>query len=634
MSTGNSKSVGAGWALVISLALVPLVRSSVALQEYLLPRTLFFSLWIIAGAGYLLSRKKEEGALPTPALIWVGLFLWFLLGLGTIYSKPEWWFTSMRYGLYGGILITFIGLFRTQLIRYEDFAKGMSLYAIVGGLMALGAWSNSSEVYEAYAPFGHKNFTSAALLVALLSSLYVYQAKIKTWNWIALAGIVISTLVIILLRTRGVWLAAIISSGFLVFANRYLRPKGYNEQVIPTKYLSIGIGALLIGIIAMIAMPKNQEKIFDSANVEFRLKYWDSSIQMIGESPLYGVGAGQWKLNFPKYGLQGTNTRVSNGETTILRPHNDILWMFSEGGLVGGLLFLSFFATTLYLGTIRLVRSSNVPERMSVMSAMAIIISMQVYGLAEFPIERVSISVPVFIAAAWILSESKSKLSNKWVSGGFAIIVGLLVAQNSMNRLGVQPELRDILDGNERQNPSMIIQAYDKHDLDVIDVDLYGNPLPYFNGLARFAAGQQSNGRGLLREAKESFDYALELHPWHLATYNQYGNWYKTQGDYEQALIKYEEGITISPYSIELRLNKAEIRLLQNKPDGCVDILLNFVGQDEHPKYQRLSVQALRKVKGNGPNVEVNDFVLQTDIASLNDRQLFMAFIRYRNSLK
>lgn len=631
MSTETAKPTTAGWVLVALLAITPLVKSSVDLEGYLLPRTLFFGLITIAAGALLLFQKKGNYSIPAPALVWLALFAWFLLGLGTIYSAPEWWFTTLRFGLYGGFLIAFISLFRSKTITYSDFGKGMSIFAIIGGLMALGAFANAKDVYEAVAPFGHKNFTSAALLISLLASLQVYQSKIKNWNFIAIAGIVIATLAIILLRTRGVWIAAILSSATLVICNRFLKPKELSEGVIPTKYLGIAIGILLVGIIAVVSMPQNKGQVFDNANVEFRFKYWQSSLEMVAEEPLTGVGAGQWKINFPKYGLDGTNTRVSNGETAILRPHNDILWMMSEGGIPGALLFIGFFSSVIFIGVSKLMKTSNLNERMSIMSALAIIVAMLTYGLGEFPIERVSISIPTFIAAAWILKDSKSLTSSKWIASGIVLIIGVLVTHNAAQRLGVQQEIQEIEEGNNRQDPGMIIRAYQRHDMDVIDIDAYANPIPYFNGLATMVTGNQTNSNNLIREARESFDYSLELHPWHVATYNQYGNWYKAKKQYQEALDLYEKGLAISPFNIELRLNRAEIKLLTNNPAGCARHLLYMIGQDDLPKYRRLVVQSLRQIKTQGLHDAINDFMLETDVTSMNDRQLFMAFIRYRD---
>ena len=60
------------------------------------------------------------------------------------------------------------------------------------------------------------------------------------------------------------------------------------------------------------------------------------------------------KRIFPKYSLE--NTIGQKGDKFVQRPHSDFLWFFAEGGILAGLLYMSFFffllrkAFSLYLG--------------------------------------------------------------------------------------------------------------------------------------------------------------------------------------------------------------------------------------------------------------------------------------------
>ena len=75
-----------------------------------------------------------------------------------------------------------------------------------------------------------------------------------------------------------------------------------------------------------------QKRLMDPANLQIRQIFWDHSFQMQAEYPLAGVGPGQWRIHFPKYGLEGMNPSVAEGVTSEVRPHNDFIWVLSELG--------------------------------------------------------------------------------------------------------------------------------------------------------------------------------------------------------------------------------------------------------------------------------------------------------------
>lgn len=620
----------AGWILILVLAITPFVSSKALQEQFLLPRTILWSLAICALGVSLLARRKGAVSVPYLSLAWGGVILWLALGYSSALSHPEWLLTTSRMLLYGATLWGATFAFRRNLISYRDLSRGLSLLGIIGGLFALGAWSQANDVYEVFKPFGHKNFISAALLIALLGSLPSVRDTDRLWKVFGIASVAIATVTIILLRTRGIWIASILASVFLLLASMVFKPKDLKTTIIPVKYIALGFGLLIIGIVAVVSQPSVEEKVLDSANIDFRFKYWNHSVKMFEEEPVMGVGAGQWRFHFPKYGLEGTNTRVSNGETAIIRPHNDFLWMLAEGGLPAFIFYLTFWIGVLVSGIRKLMKENGESNRVFLMSAMAVVIAFLAYAMGEFPIERVDIAIPVFMAAAYIIRNDRGRSLPGIGVYAIVTLLSVITLYTSVRRYGQEPFVSEINEGNDRQQPQAIIQAYDQVNLDVVDVDQFANPLPYFNGLSNLFAGQQAGNTQMINEAKQSFEDALAIHPWHVATYNQYGNWYKYQNRYDEALNYYDQGLKISPLNIDLRLNKAEAHLLKGNADGCALILLNFIGQEENPKYQRLVVQSLRKIEGESRNTSVNDFLMQTDITSMNDGQLLNAFIRFR----
>lgn len=635
MSSQN-KSRPIGIIAIILIAIVPLITNKELNEYFLVPRTVHWSVVsVIALIGAILLKGPKSVKMPWPLALWTVFTLFCFAGMGNALSSGEWWLTFSRYGLYLSATIAAIHLFRENKLNFDDVAKGLVLFGLIGSIIALSDLSRANDVYDVFKPFGHKNFTSAALLVSLLASLRIVQSKQKPWSYLGIAAIVLSTIVIILLRTRGVWIASIMASIVLLLGTRVFRPADLKTSVVPVKYIGIGFAVLVIGIIAVISQPKVEEAIFDSANVDFRLTYWDHSIQMFEEEPITGVGAGQWKFHFPKYGLENTNTRVSNGETAVVRPHNDYLWILSENGIMGLLLYVGFWGWTILIGVQRLRVTEGTDQRMRLISALSILTAFLTYALGEFPIERVDIAIPVFLAAGFILSEAKGFKIGTKLFLGLGLIFALNSAYRAFTRMSNEVHVHNINEGNDRQDILQITTAFEKVDLDVVNADLYANPLPYFQGLATMASASNRQGQfdpNRMQEARAYFDDALKIHPYHVATYNQYGNWFKYQDRLDEAMEMYQKGLDISPYNTELRLNHAEVLLRQKNADGAALLLYNLKIDDGNGKYNSLVVESLRKLRTGSKHDVINDFLNQVDVRSIPDNQLVLSFNRYKNT--
>lgn len=71
---------------------------------------------------------------------------------------------------------------------------------------------------------------------------------------------------------------------------------------------------------------------------EMRIAMWESTIQMILDHPLLGIGGGAYSLVYPIY-----DTYIVDGSVTLVHAHNIYLNYLAEIGIVGGCAFLVFF---------------------------------------------------------------------------------------------------------------------------------------------------------------------------------------------------------------------------------------------------------------------------------------------------
>ena len=196
--------------------------------------------------------------------------------------------------------------------------------------------------------------------------------------WMQRISVGLAILCILLLRTRGVWLGAFAMTAVAV---AYYTLKG-NAQRRSIGLLAMGV--ISIGIVVAI-FAAGSEKIFNSDTIQSRLHYWNASWEMFMDQPVSGVGGGQWKIEYPGTGLKGTNESVMSGQTSILRPHNDLLWMLSETGIAGAILFLAL----LVLGFTKTIRHDG-----GLFFSLTIV-GFTVYGFGEFPLERATMLLPL-----------------------------------------------------------------------------------------------------------------------------------------------------------------------------------------------------------------------------------------------
>lgn len=637
MSQNSRATSTLGWILIIAFGLTPVIKHTGLTEHFLLIRSLVWSVLLTSAGIFTFTKNKAETKVPVLSLLWIAFTAWMTLTgfIAEIYSSPEWLLTSSRFALYGSVLLIGSVAIQRNLVTFRDFSRAMVLYGIVGGALGLGAYLQAEDLLLIAAPFGHKNFLSAAMLLSAAGSLYSLWDSDKRWKNGASLSLVLSLLLIVLLKTRGVWIGTFAATIFLLIGVIVFRVKDAKSTLIPTKTIGIIFGLILMGLVGVSGLSKTKETVVASDNIELRFTYWSHSMKMLADHPLEGVGAGQWKINFPKYGLAHTNTRVANGETAMLRPHNDYVWMLAEGGAIGGLLYILFFGGVIVVGILQLKNSQDREEHKILLSSIALFIGFSAYAMGEFPIERVDLAIPAMLAAAFIIQGSKSISLKAPLANGLLILLAIFSTYVVGRRFPQELKVSIINIGNDNQDPVKILNTYKDINLDIVDVDYVANPLPYFVGLSNsVSATMRGNDARLFAEAEAAFKQSLEIHPWHVATYSQYGKMYFYQKKYDKALEMYNKGLAISPFNINLRLDKATVIMEKGNPQGCALMLLSFVGQDENPKYQRLVVTSLRRIQNGSDNAEIQRFLSSVNVSQLNDPQLFNEFIRYRDKVK
>jgi len=276
----------------------------------------------------LVSKNKKEIRNYLVKVIPWWIVIEAFLGLAQIVKGGSlngfWWWLGERKFTYGGIGIAQFRIFDYAWIRaYGTFSHPNSLAGFL--LLAWWWWRSNLPPTPFFDKTGVKNF--------LLKRVFYWIV-----NWSAVMGIFLS-------GSRVVW---VVTAGMLIgeeiLKSRKIKGKGtiatvpynpynshnpYNSYKLLIAKLLLGIGVVLIimGVISVNYRISDFVGGWDINSLEKRKALALSAIKMIKESPLFGIGAGNFVVNLPKY---------QSGNFYWLQPvHNILLLAWSEIGILG-----------------------------------------------------------------------------------------------------------------------------------------------------------------------------------------------------------------------------------------------------------------------------------------------------------
>lgn len=122
-----------------------------------------------------------------------------------------------------------------------------------------------------------------------------------------------------------------------------------------------------------------------------RLDIWATTIQMIKDHPLAGIGLGAYPLAYTRYDQ-------SSGVQRVEQSHNDYLQIVADAGIIGGLAALSFLAL-LFVRGLPGARAHIQPHRAIVTGSLTACFGIVVHSLVDFNLQ-VTASAQLFLALA------------------------------------------------------------------------------------------------------------------------------------------------------------------------------------------------------------------------------------------
>ena len=287
-------------------------------------------------------RKKGEVALALPPLWQPGaVFLAAFVSKDMAFSFMNWALQPLMYALVYLLIYTTVSTEKEKEKALYAFFAGAVVTVVYGFFQYANAADMEAQSWvdperfpllrrRMYSTLENPNLFGAYLLmiISILTAFTLRERAVKRRT--VFAVILLSLLLCLALTySRGAWvsLAAIVLGLTLFYDKRFgllflLVPvvlAFYHGQVVE-RFLSLFSG--------------------EDTSVDLRFALWESTLAMIEEHPLLGVGWGAYFLAYPDY-----NFFIQEEGVLIFHAHNMYLNMLAEVGIPGGMAFLlAFFA--------------------------------------------------------------------------------------------------------------------------------------------------------------------------------------------------------------------------------------------------------------------------------------------------
>ena len=297
------------------------------------------------------SRQKRINLRNPIIIVYVGYLSIGLLSLlystNTINGLVDWF----KAFLFFNLLI--LGLFffqssKASILNYLSlFFALLQLLVFISTLIGVSNLDGPIPFFKEKLECGlffNSNLGSQILYLSLPYSIYGIISSIWYKKWFFTLSTVMALTMIAIFLSKTVYMAIFIMM-YAVLVMQLFTSSRYSF----TKKLIISL-LIPIGLFSAATVYTNSNSISDSFKI--REEIWSRTMLLILDQPITGSGLGSWMVDNARYAPTPENASDEikkfhiyspNGLTNYLRPHNDFLWVWSETGLIGLLLYGALF---------------------------------------------------------------------------------------------------------------------------------------------------------------------------------------------------------------------------------------------------------------------------------------------------
>lgn len=224
------------------------------------------------------------------------------------------------------LIIFYLVMIVAALFGVVQFIFNLSAFVDEGVKMPFGRG-------RIYSTFENPNYWGAAVNLVIFYPLICFIEKrgSRLYNGLVFLLFLFN---LIFTSTRGSWLGFGIGL-FVISIIRYRK-------------MLLAIPVLLAAVFILPATRARFLSIFDIHNVTdgTRMKLWKTGLEMFKDNPVLGVGNGNYLYRYRDYISEYHDLYAGR---TIFTTHNSYIKMFAELGSIGGVLFITIYASLTYI---------------------------------------------------------------------------------------------------------------------------------------------------------------------------------------------------------------------------------------------------------------------------------------------
>ena len=579
------------------ITFLPLVYSKSLIDPVLLPRQIYLSSFLIIIL-YFLQKKNKSGELVFSKSIlksnlfkvFLGFFLISLISATYSISVSESLYTTSKYGIIFSLFVITTILIYNKKLRVIILAKAVLLsvfltFIIVCFQLFILLKSNQDLNLNAKSitgSFANKNLLSSTLFLSI-PFLFMSKFSGRFWKFFSIIIFILLIPLILILQSKAVVLALIInvivfSVLFFLFEKKHFKK---NIFFITTLLIFLGLSSLFI-----INNQDKFSKLTSSATAYKRLNIWSNSVKMASENLVLGVGSGNWKIHFPKFGLDHFKLpKVRNGITIYQRPHNDFLGVLCENGLFGLIFYASIFLIILfYLARIIKNRSGNFKTTYILMGST--LFGYMLIALVDFPMERIGSQTFLSIIFSIITVkyfESNNNHLEKYNSSIVLVSLFSLIAFSfivSSSRAKAELNTKKFYNYYKQNNFRKATEIGDSYKNTFYKIDPTSTPIDWYKGVMYFSKGD-------IKNAKLLFENSFKENPYNMHVVNNLASCYVRLKNDEKAIQLYTSALNISPRFNEANLNLSAVYFNSGQVEKALDFISNYDPSMKNEKYMQ-----------------------------------------------
>jgi len=248
-----------------------------------------------------------------------------------------------------------------------------------------------------------------------------------------------------------------------------------------------------------------------TASAQSRLKMWEKTTLLIQERPFTGVGAGNWKILFPKNGV--TELFHETKDIFYQRPHNDFLWVFSEAGLVGFLAYIGMFFTAFFIGIKSFINGVK-DSQLNILILLCGLLGYLIIANLSFPLERIEHQIWLMLLFAVLFFYTKT-------DGQYSFQLPLKIKGSVLLLIALAGLSFNLIVGYHRYHSEKIMRVIQLHTPSNTEqkrlitqarspfftLNEFGFPLPWYEGIIAKNEGNYPKAHAYFKEAHQLNPY-------------------------------------------------------------------------------------------------------------------------------